>query len=43
MFWERGNLSIGPIITAVFRWEQMPEAFERASYVDEALNGMIRY
>lgn len=34
---------IESIITDEFPWEELPQAIERASRVDEALNVVIRY
>ena len=34
---------IGSIITHEYPWEQLPQAIEQASRVDEALNVVIRY
>lgn len=38
-----GSWSIESIITREFSWEQLPQAIEQASRVDEALNVTIRY
>lgn len=38
-----GRWDIGRLITHEFPWEQLPEAIEQASRVDEALNVVIRY
>ncbi|WP_302791883.1 hypothetical protein [Roseburia hominis] len=34
---------IESIITDVYPWEQLPQAIEKASSVDEALNVIIHY
>lgn len=34
---------IESIITDVYPWEQLPQAIEKASMVDEALNVVIQY
>ncbi len=34
---------IESIITDVYPWEQLPQAIEKASRVDEALNVVIQY
>lgn len=38
-----GKWDIASIITQEFPWEQLPQAIEQASRVDEALNVVIRY
>lgn len=38
-----GKWDIGSIITHEYPWEQLPQAIEKASQVDEALNVVIRY
>lgn len=38
-----GKWDIASIITHEYPWEQLPEAIEQASRVDEALNVVIRY
>lgn len=40
---ESGKWNIESIITDEYPWEKLPEAIERASNVDEALNVVIRY
>ena len=38
-----GRWDVGSIITHEFPWEELPQAIEQASRVDEALNVVIRY
>ena len=38
-----GKWNIDSIITHEYPWEQLPQAIEKASQVDEALNVVIRY
>lgn len=40
---ESGKWDIESIITDEYPWEKLPEAIERASMVDEALNVVIKY
>ena len=40
---ESGRWDIESIITQEYPWEQLPQAIEKASQVDEALNVVIRY
>lgn len=40
---ESGRWDIGSIITHEYPWEKLPEAIEKASRVDEALNVVIYY
>ena len=39
----RGTWDIESIITNEYPWEQLPQAIEKASHVEEALNVIIRY
>ena len=38
-----GTWDIESIITNEYPWEQLPQAIEKASHVEEALNVIIRY
>lgn len=38
-----GKWDIESIITHEYPWEQLPQAIEKASWVEEALNVVIRY
>lgn len=40
---ESGRWAIESIITHEFPWEQLPQAIEKASHTDEALNVIIKY
>lgn len=40
---ESGRWKIESIITHEYPWEELPQAIEKASQVNEALNVVIRY
>lgn len=40
---ESGRWNIESIITQEYPWEQLPQAIEKASDVEQALNVVIRY